>query len=139
MEKNYKEYLQQITTFIFDVDGVLTDGTIIITTNGDMHRIMHTKDGFGLKTAIDEGFNDLLNHQLAMQAGIQASLTEILKQFDPATIEKQFSEGLVLQKKSKCWEKYTQVHEGLAETAVDDFFGDAFSDAYEQQMRVLKK
>lgn len=57
MEKNYKEYLQQITTFIFDVDGVLTDGTIIITTNGDMHRTMHTKDGFGLKTAVDNGFN----------------------------------------------------------------------------------
>ncbi len=57
MKKNYKEYLHQITTFIFDVDGVLTDGTIIITTNGDMHRTMHTKDGFALKTAIDKGFN----------------------------------------------------------------------------------
>ena len=57
MERNYKEYLNQINTFIFDVDGVLTDGTIIITTNGDMHRTMHTKDGFALKTAIDKGFN----------------------------------------------------------------------------------
>jgi len=57
MKKNYKEYLNQITTFIFDVDGVLTDGTIIITTNGDMHRTMHTKDGFALKTAFDKGFN----------------------------------------------------------------------------------
>ncbi len=57
MKKNYKEYLNQITTLIFDVDGVLTDGTIIITTQGDMHRTMHTKDGFALKTAIDKGFN----------------------------------------------------------------------------------
>ncbi len=57
MEKNYKEYLSQITTLIFDVDGVLTDGTIIITTDGSMHRTMHTKDGFALKTAVDKGFH----------------------------------------------------------------------------------
>ncbi len=57
MEKNYKEYLKHITTFIFDVDGVLTDGTITITTSGDMLRTMHTKDGFAIKTAIDAGFN----------------------------------------------------------------------------------
>ena len=57
MEKNYKEYLNQITTLIFDVDGVLTDGSIIVATNGDMFRKMHTKDGFALKTAVDRGFN----------------------------------------------------------------------------------
>ena len=57
MKKNYKEYLQQITTLIFDVDGVLTDGTITITTKGDMYRTMHTKDGYALKTAIDQGFH----------------------------------------------------------------------------------
>jgi len=56
MEKSYKEYLEHITTFIFDVDGVLTDGTITITTSGDMLRSMHTKDGFAIKTAIDAGF-----------------------------------------------------------------------------------
>ena len=57
MEKNYKEYLKHITTFIFDVDGVLTDGTITITMSGDMLRTMHTKDGFAIKTVIDAGFN----------------------------------------------------------------------------------
>jgi 3-deoxy-D-manno-octulosonate 8-phosphate phosphatase (KDO 8-P phosphatase) len=57
MKKNYKEYLNQITTLIFDVDGVLTDGTINITTDGNMHRTMHTKDGFALKTAVDKGFH----------------------------------------------------------------------------------
>jgi 3-deoxy-D-manno-octulosonate 8-phosphate phosphatase (KDO 8-P phosphatase) len=55
-EKSYKEYLEHITTFIFDVDGVLTDGTITITTSGDMLRTMHTKDGFAIKTALDAGF-----------------------------------------------------------------------------------
>ncbi len=57
MEKSYKEYLKHITTFIFDVDGVFTDGTIMIDANGEMLRTMHTKDGFALKTAILQGFN----------------------------------------------------------------------------------
>lgn len=57
MEKSYKEYLHQITTFIFDVDGVLTDGTLKITTDGQMHREMNVKDGYALKTALNEGYN----------------------------------------------------------------------------------
>lgn len=56
-DKSYKEYLEHITTFIFDVDGVLTDGTITVTTNGEMLRRMNIKDGFALKTAVDQGFN----------------------------------------------------------------------------------
>ncbi|MBJ6367082.1 KdsC family phosphatase [Snuella sedimenti] len=56
-EKSYKEYLEHITTFIFDVDGVLTDGTIAITTSGEMLRNMNIKDGYALKTAINNGFN----------------------------------------------------------------------------------
>ena len=46
---SYKEYLTNITTLIFDVDGVLTDGTILVATNGDMFRKMHTKDGYVLE------------------------------------------------------------------------------------------
>ena len=57
MEKSYKEIMPQITTFIFDVDGVLTNGEVTITTNGELARKMHTKDGFALKTAILEGYN----------------------------------------------------------------------------------
>ena len=56
-KKSYKEYLKHITTFIFDVDGVLTDGTIQIGTTGEMLRTMHTKDGYALKTALNQGFN----------------------------------------------------------------------------------
>jgi 3-deoxy-D-manno-octulosonate 8-phosphate phosphatase (KDO 8-P phosphatase) len=55
-EKSYKEYLEHITTFIFDVDGVLTDGTITVTTTGELLRTMNIKDGYALKTAMDNGF-----------------------------------------------------------------------------------
>ena len=57
MEKSYKEIMPQITTFIFDVDGVLTNGLITITSSGELLRVMNTKDGYALKTAINNGFN----------------------------------------------------------------------------------
>ncbi|NJB70162.1 3-deoxy-D-manno-octulosonate 8-phosphate phosphatase (KDO 8-P phosphatase) [Saonia flava] len=57
MGKSYKEYLSNITTFVFDVDGVFTDGSIMITTKGEMLRKMSIKDGFALKTAINKGYN----------------------------------------------------------------------------------
>ncbi|MBO3116541.1 HAD-IIIA family hydrolase [Winogradskyella sp. DF17] len=56
-DRSYKEYLNEITTFVFDVDGVLTDGTITVTTNGELLRKMNIKDGYALKTAVDAGFN----------------------------------------------------------------------------------
>lgn len=55
--KSYKEYLSDITTLIFDVDGVLTDGTITVTTDGEMLRTMNIKDGFALKMAVDAGYS----------------------------------------------------------------------------------
>ncbi len=57
MEKNYKEILPQITTFIFDVDGVMTDGNVTISTRGELVRNMNTKDGYALKVAVNAGFN----------------------------------------------------------------------------------
>ncbi|MEX0288979.1 MAG: KdsC family phosphatase [Flavobacteriaceae bacterium] len=57
MKKSYKEYLQHITTFVFDVDGVLTDGTLLITTQGEMLRKMNVKDGYAIKTALKKGYN----------------------------------------------------------------------------------
>jgi len=38
------------------VDGVLTNGKILVTSKGKMLREMNTKDGFIIKYALDEGF-----------------------------------------------------------------------------------
>ena len=54
---NYKAVLKNIDTLIFDVDGVLTDSTVIVTSDGDLLRKMNTRDGFALKTAVDCGLN----------------------------------------------------------------------------------
>jgi len=57
MNKNYKEILNHITTFIFDVDGVLTDSSVHVTPTGDMLRIMNIRDGFAMKAALESGYN----------------------------------------------------------------------------------
>ena len=57
MEKSYKQYLAEIRMFIFDVDGVLTNGLVTIMPNGELIRQMNIKDGYALKTAVDMGFH----------------------------------------------------------------------------------
>jgi len=57
MAKSYKELLNDITTFIFDVDGVLTDSSVHVTPTGEMLRIMNIRDGFAMKAALESGYN----------------------------------------------------------------------------------
>ena len=57
MEISYKQLLPNITTLIFDVDGVLTNGMVTIMPDGELVRHMNIKDGYALKTAVDKGFN----------------------------------------------------------------------------------
>lgn len=56
-KKNYKALLKTINTLIFDVDGVLTDSSVLVTSEGEMLRKMNTRDGFALKAAVDAGLN----------------------------------------------------------------------------------
>lgn len=110
-----------------------------VSTDDVLKQLIQNKEGGFLESveSIEQGFNDIMNHQLAMQAGIQASLTDLLKRFDPKTIEKQFEQGIVLQKKAKCWDSYQETYRIESEEAVENFFGDAFVEAYEEQMKVL--
>lgn len=91
------------------------------------------------KEAVREGFSDIMNHQMAMTAGIQAALAEILHGFDPVPIEKTQGEGVLFQKKAKCWEYYVERYPQLKTVAQEEFFGDAFVDAYEKQMVLLSR
>ena len=57
MATSYKQKMNDITTLIFDVDGVLTDGIITVTTEGEMLRNMNIKDGYALRSAVLAGYN----------------------------------------------------------------------------------
>ena len=50
------ELFSRITTFVFDVDGVLTDGTLFVFDNGEQVRRMNIKDGYALQLAIKKGY-----------------------------------------------------------------------------------
>ena len=56
MAKSYKELMNQIDTFVFDVDGVLTDSSVHVSQDGEMLRIMNIRDGFALKAALESGY-----------------------------------------------------------------------------------
>ncbi len=45
-----------ITTFVFDIDGVMTDGQLIATESGALLRRMNIKDGFALQWAVKKGY-----------------------------------------------------------------------------------
>lgn len=58
--ESYKHLLNHITTFIFDVDGVLTNGEVHITNDGEMLRTMYIRDGFAMKAAVESGYRVII-------------------------------------------------------------------------------
>jgi 3-deoxy-D-manno-octulosonate 8-phosphate phosphatase (KDO 8-P phosphatase) len=52
----FLEELKNITTFIFDVDGVLTNGTVFCTESGELLRTFNVKDGYAIQCALKQGF-----------------------------------------------------------------------------------
>lgn len=56
MGKNFKASLHDITTFVLDYDGVLTDGTVILTLEGEALRTANVKDGYAMQLAIKRGY-----------------------------------------------------------------------------------
>jgi len=48
--------LSKIDTFIFDVDGVLTDGLLYCFADGEQVRAFNIKDGFAIKHALRQGY-----------------------------------------------------------------------------------
>ena len=59
MEKSYKENLAKITTFIFDVDGVMTNGDVLLI-KGEVARILNSRDGYAIQHANKKGYRILV-------------------------------------------------------------------------------
>lgn len=53
----FLQKLKDITTFIFDVDGVLTNGDIIASDSGEFLRTFNIKDGYALQLAVKKGYH----------------------------------------------------------------------------------
>jgi len=95
--------------------------------------------------ALTEGFKDLQNHQMALMAGMQATINSIVNQFDPNNLERSFdiqtgSSLIPGHKKSKNWDCYVEFHSKVAQRLLDDFqnvYGEDFAKAYEAQINKL--
>jgi 3-deoxy-D-manno-octulosonate 8-phosphate phosphatase (KDO 8-P phosphatase) len=53
---NVLEKFLPITTVILDMDGVLSDGSLLITPDGEWVRKMNIKDGYILQLAVKKGY-----------------------------------------------------------------------------------
>ena len=53
---NFKEGLQAVKAFAFDVDGVLSSPEVYLHPTGEIMRSMNTKDGYALQYAVKRGY-----------------------------------------------------------------------------------
>jgi len=53
---NVLELFEAIKVFVFDIDGVLTDGMLHVQEDGELLRRMNIKDGYALQLAIKKGY-----------------------------------------------------------------------------------
>lgn len=53
---NFKEDLRKVKAFAFDIDGVFTDGTLLIHPSGEMLRTQNTRDGYAVQLAVKLGY-----------------------------------------------------------------------------------
>lgn len=93
--------------------------------------------------AVQDGFEDLRAHQLAVMAGVQAAIRHLLARFEPQALEARMgsSGGLASllpnARQAQCWQQFVALYATLSREAEDDFqdlFGREFGRAYEQHI-----
>ena len=94
---SYKTRLKDITTFILDVDGVMTNGKIIYTHDGKIDRQFYAKDGYAIKYAISKGYRIAIISG-GMQENVRTRLNSLgvedvfLKAFNKIEVYEKFIE-----------------------------------------------
>jgi 3-deoxy-D-manno-octulosonate 8-phosphate phosphatase (KDO 8-P phosphatase) len=109
---------KKVTSFIFDVDGVLTDSTVLVLENGLQARRMNIKDGLGLQMAIKNGFRVLV-----ISGSYSEPVIERLKKLGISEIEmgvkdkKGFAEEFVSRNKLS-WDEILYMADDLPDLAL---------------------
>ena len=94
--------------------------------------------------AVNESFNDLKRHELAMNIAMQKVLRHYLNTFDPEQFEQDQQESSKLERltgnrKAKCWDAFKQRYQHLTEDDSHATFQVRFANAYEQAQRELDR
>ena len=118
---NYRELLMHINTFIFDYDGVLTDGIVILMNNGDALRTANVRDGYAMQLAIKK------QYRLAIISGGYSE--SMMKRFESLNIEDVF---LGVDKKIEIFDNYLKQYQLKPENVL--YMGDDIPD-YEIMLR----
>ncbi len=87
------EQFNYINTFIFDIDGVLTDGSLLVMPDGLMARRMNIKDGYALQLAIKKGYQVIV-----ISGGNSLEVKERLKKLGIESVHMQVTDKLSLLK-----------------------------------------
>ncbi len=119
---NYKSKLHKITTFIFDYDGVMTDGTVYPSVTGDLMRAANVKDGYALQLAVKHGYRVAV-----ISGGMSDSMHQRLKGLNITDI------FLGVENKIEAYEAYCAKYQIKDEEVV--YMGDDIPD-YELLKRV---
>lgn len=112
---NFKQRLTKIKTIMFDVDGVMTDGKVLVMESGEMVRNMNSKDGYALNLAVQKGYRIAVitggNNLAIKNALLRNGITDVfIRQHD----------------KLACFNDYVQLHNLNLEEIV--FMGDDLPD-----------
>jgi type VI secretion system FHA domain protein len=114
-----------------------------------LHNLFVKRSGayLGPVEAFEDAFGDLRYHQLAMWAALQAAFDNMLAEFAPDRLQKEFDDqlkkGALISKPAswRYWELYrAKFHDMVrdAEKCYSELFGDEFARAYEEQLKRLK-
>ncbi len=115
----------------------------------DALELLFVRSSKGFKPPVEsvqDSFESIMDHQVAILAGIRAAFKSLLSRFDPLQLEQQFERlgktGGILpgMKGAKCWTAYDDFYQDLIgnfENSFQNLFGDEFVQAYEEQLRKL--
>ena len=112
---NYKEKLLKVNTFVFDYDGVLSDGYVLITSNGDALRTANVKDGYAMQLAIKKNYRIVI-----ISGGYSESMKIRLESLKISDI------FLGVDKKIDVYNRYLETHKLLPENIL--YMGDDIPD-----------
>lgn len=96
---NVLALFKNVTTFVFDVDGVLTDGSLLVLPNGIWARKMNIKDGYALQLAIKKGY------RIAIISGSYSE--EVKDRLNKLGVQDVF---MKIKDKKQFLQQYTQQH-----------------------------
>jgi type VI secretion system protein ImpI len=102
----------------------------------------------GPLAAVEDGFDDIRTHHLAMVIGMRAGFESVLNRFDPKTLAKEFDRRArrnalwPMPAGMRYWRQYVDLFEALtgdAESAFQRLFGEDFAQAYERHLEVARR